>query len=92
MIGNIYAQGVKNSIAFGNMTGYTQEQTPYKFVGAVQNSVISYLTNCYEVEEEIGNSRAVDATAGKLNKVSRLQYNTDKRISRIKIKIVNTKG
>jgi len=75
MIGNIYAQGVKNSIAFGNMTGYTQEQTPYKFVGAVQNSVISYLTNCYEVEEEIGNSRAVDATAGKLNKVSRANLN-----------------
>ena len=54
VIGNIYnTPVVKNTIAFGNMTGYVAADgtkfIPYKFTGAVEEQVIAGLTNCYEV-------------------------------------------
>ena len=80
MIGNIYnTPSIKNSIAFGNMTGFTDsngdKKVPFKFTGAVENSVKAYLTKCYEVTEEIGSSRVSANTAGHLDTVSRTNLN-----------------
>ena len=80
MIGNIYdTASIKNSIAFGNMTGYTNssgvELKPFKFVGAVEDQVLATMTNCYEVLEEIGSSRVSTNTQGKLDSINRKNLN-----------------
>ncbi len=79
-IGNIYnTPVVKNSIAFGNMTGYVATDgtkfIPYKFTGAVESQVLAALSNCYEVLEETGSSRVSDNTQGKLNSISKNNLN-----------------
>ncbi len=79
-IGNIYnTPVVKNSIAFGNMTGYVATDgtkfIPYKFTGAVESQVREVLNNCYEVLEETGSSRVSDNTQGKLNSISKNNLN-----------------
>ena len=79
--GNVYDQGIKNSIAFGNMEGFDNPQTdadraqkPYKFIGS---AATSYLTNCYEVDEEEGNTRVTEATisSGQLKTIPRAELN-----------------
>lgn len=80
MIGNIYnSPSIKNSVAFGNMTGFTDssgaQKVPFKFTGAVENSVKTYLTKCYEVTEEKGSTRVSANTAGHLDTVSRANLN-----------------
>ncbi len=82
LVGNIYnTPTIKNSVAFGNMTGYTDtngnEVIPYKFVGALEAQVKACLTNCYEVTEEIGASRVNEGTAGHLDTVSRQNLNKE---------------
>ena len=79
-IGNIYnTPVVKNSIAFGNMTGYVATDgtkfIPYKFTGAIELQVLATLNNCYEVLEETGSSRVSDNTQGKLNSISKNNLN-----------------
>ncbi len=80
VIGNIYnTPVVKNTIAFGNMTGYVAtdgtEFIPYKFTGAVEAQILAALSNCYEVLEETGSSRVSDNTKGKLISVSKNNLN-----------------
>lgn len=82
MFGNIYNTPIiRNSIAFGNMTGYTNsegvELKPYKFVGAIETQVVATMTNCYEVLEEIGATRVSSNTQGKLNSVARVSLNKE---------------
>lgn len=82
LVGNIYnTPNIKNSVAFGNMTGYTDtdgnELVPYKFVGALEAQVKACLTNCYEVTEEIGASRVNADTAGHLDTISRQNLNKE---------------
>ncbi len=82
LIGNIYNTPViKNSVAFGNMTGYNDAQgnkmLPYKCVGAVQSQVIACLTKCYEVTECVGASRVSEATAGHLDTIARNNLNAE---------------
>ena len=82
LVGNIYnTPNIKNSVAFGNMTGYTNtdgnEVVPYKFVGALEAQVKACLTNCYEVTEEIGASRVNADTAGHLDTISRQNLNKE---------------
>lgn len=81
MIGNIYnTPKVNNSVAFGNMSGYTNNGTeykPYKFTGALEAQVIACLNKCYEVTEEVGASRVTANTAGKLDVVSRSNLNKE---------------
>ena len=81
-IGNIYnSPKVNNCIAFGNMTGYTDNSgtkfAPYKFTGAAESQVVACLTNCYEVDEEVGFSRVSNNTDGKLNSISKSRLNAD---------------
>lgn len=76
LIGNIYnTPKVKNSISFGNMSGYTDSEgneiLPYKCVGASESQINSCLTNCYEVEDETGASRVTENTNGKLNSITK---------------------
>ncbi len=70
-VGNIYnAPRIKNSIAFGKMTGYTKNDedfVPYKFTGTVESTILNTLENCYEYAGAIGFSRVTDATKGKLD-------------------------
>jgi len=80
MFGNIYNTPIiRNSIAFGNMSGYTNSQgvelKPYKFVGASEAQVVATMTNCFEVAEEIGSTRVSANTQGKLNSVARGNLN-----------------
>ncbi len=80
MFGNIYNTPViRNSIAFGNMSGYTNnagvELKPYKFAGASEAQVIATMTKCFEVDEEIGSTRVSENTNGKLNSVARANLN-----------------
>ncbi len=80
MFGNIYNTPViRNSIAFGSMTGYTNtagvELKPYKFVGASEAQIIETMTKCFEVDEEIGSTRVSENTNGKLNSVARANLN-----------------
>ncbi len=80
VIGNIYnTPVVKNTIAFGNMTGYVAtdgtEFVPYKFTGAVEEQILAALSNCYEVNEEVGSTRVSANTQGKLNSVARANLN-----------------
>ncbi|MCI9017052.1 MAG: hypothetical protein HFJ53_07830, partial [Clostridia bacterium] len=80
LVGNIYnTPSIKNSIAFGDMTGYTDttgnEMLPYKFTGAAEAQVKACLSNCYEVTEEIGSSRVNANTAGHLNTIARQNLN-----------------
>ena len=80
VIGNIYnTPVVKNTIAFGNMTGYVAtdgtEFVPYKFTGAVEAQILAALSNCYEVNEEVGSTRVSANTQGKLNSVARANLN-----------------
>ena len=82
LIGNIYnTPAIKNSISFGNMTGYDDEQgnelIPYKCVGVQESKVIACLTKCYEVEECIGASRVSENTNGHLDAVKRTDLNTE---------------
>lgn len=82
LIGNIYnTPKVNNSIAFGNMTGYTDtsgnKMIPYKFVGTSEEQVKACLNNCYEVTEETGASRVNDNTAGYLDTISRQNLNKE---------------
>ena len=82
LVGNIYnTPSIKNSIAFGNMTGYTDtsgnKMVPYKFVGALEAQVKACLSNCYEVTEEIGSSRVNTNTAGHLDTISRQNLNKE---------------
>ncbi len=82
MIGNIYnTPKVNSSIAFGNMTGYTDtsgnELVPYKFTGTTEAQVKACLNNCYEVTEEIGSSRVNANTAGHLDTISRQNLNKE---------------
>ena len=81
-IGNIYnTPKVNNSIAFGNMKGYTDTNgnalVPYKFTGAAEAQVKACLNNCYEVTEEIGSSRVNANTAGHLDTISRQNLNKE---------------
>ena len=82
LVGNIYnTPSIKNSIAFGNMTGYTDtngnELKPYKCVGAIESQIKACLNKCYEVTEEIGASRVSANTAGCLDTVSRQELNEE---------------
>lgn len=82
LIGNIYnTPSLKNSVAFGNMTGYNDAQgnrmLPYKCVGAVQSQVIACLTKCYEVTECVGASRVNATTAGHLDTIARNNLNAE---------------
>ncbi len=82
LIGNIYdTQSIKNSIAFGNMTGYTdsngQEEIPFKCVGAIESQIIACLTKCYEVSECDGATSVSDGTAGHLDTIARNNLNAD---------------
>ena len=82
MIGNIYNTiKVNNSIAFGNMTGFTDtagnRKVPYKFTGTNENQIKACLTNCYEVTEEVGTSSVTANTAGKLNTISNNSLNAE---------------
>ena len=82
LIGNIYnTPNIKNSVAFGNMTGYTDtngnEVVPYKSVGVLEAQVKACLNNCYEVTEEIGSSRVNANTAGHLDTISRQNLNKE---------------
>ena len=81
-IGNIYnTPKVNNSIAFGNMTGYTNTSgnklVPYKFTGALEAQIKACLSNCYEVTEEVGSSRVNDNTAGNLDTISKQNLNAE---------------
>lgn len=82
LAGNIYnTPSIKNSIAFGNMTGYEDAQgnkmLPYKCVGALQAQVIACLTKCYEVTECVGASRVNAETAGHLDTIARNKLNAE---------------
>ncbi len=82
LIGNIYnTPSIKNSISFGNMTGYTDTSgnnlVPYKFVGALEAQVKACLSKCYEVTEEIGASRVNANTVGHLDTISRQNLNKE---------------
>ncbi len=73
-VGNIYDKPIiRNSIAFGDMVGYTsnnKEYSPYKFTGALESNILNTLENCYEYADAIGYSRVTDATKGKLDVAS----------------------
>ena len=82
LIGNIYnTPTVKNCIAFGNMTGYTDtsgnRMIPYKFTGVVESQVKACLTKCYEITEETGASRVTGNTAGHLDTISKSNLNAE---------------
>ncbi|MCI8273737.1 MAG: hypothetical protein HFJ55_06630 [Clostridia bacterium] len=82
IVGNIYnTPAIKNSVAFGDMTGYDDtngnKMLPYKCVGAIESQVIACLTKCYEITECVGASRVSDKTAGHLDKTSRSSLNTE---------------
>ena len=82
LVGNIYnTPAIKNSIAFGDMTGYNDntgnKMIPYKCVGALEAQVNACLTKCYEVTESIGASRVTEATTGHLDTVARGDLNVD---------------
>lgn len=81
LIGNIYnTPTVKNCVAFGNMTGYQDQQgnqlLPYKCVGIAESQVKACLTKCYEITEEIGTSSVNVNTAGHLDTISNSNLNT----------------
>ena len=82
LVGNIYnTPSIKNSVAFGNMTGYEDaqgnEMLPYKCVGAVEAQVIACLSKCYEVTECVGASRVSAETAGHLDTIARNKLNAE---------------
>lgn len=80
MIGNIYNKPqISNCIAFGNMTGFTDdsgvEKIPYKFTGALKDTIIDCLNKCYEVKEETGTTSVTEDTEGHLDTVSENELN-----------------
>ncbi len=82
LVGNIYNKpAIKNSVAFGNMTGYDDAQgnklLPYKCVGAVESQVIACLTKCYEITDNIGASRVSEATKEHLDTIARANLNAE---------------
>lgn len=81
MIGNIYdTPSIRNSIALGNMSGYTDTSgntfIPYKFTGAETSQVIAGLENCFEYANAMGSSRITNETNGKLNEVNQKEVHT----------------
>ena len=81
VIGNMYDNPIiKNSIALGNMEGFTDnegnEKTPYKFAGALSTMIISTIQNCYEYEGAQGFSRITDETKDNLKLATETQIHT----------------
>ena len=82
LVGNIYnTPAIKNSVAFGNMTGYNDANgnkiQPYKCVGASESQINACLTKCYEITECVGASRVSENTLGHLDTISRDSLNIE---------------
>ncbi len=79
MIGlpNSNTSRVSNSITLGNMTGYTEDMVPYKFMYGDEALINQMLTKCYEYTEATGMSGVTANTAGHLDTVARNNLNAE---------------
>ena len=79
MIGlpNSNTSRVSNSITLGNMTGYTEDMVPYKFMYGNEALINQMLTKCYEYTEATGISGVTANTAGHLDTVARNNLNAE---------------
>lgn len=68
---------IKNSLAFGNMSGYQEDMVPSKFIYADATWINTMLTRCYEYSESTGTSNATTNTTGHLDTVSKSDLNKD---------------
>ena len=69
---------IKNSLAFGNMSAYTEDMLPSKFMYADDEALIkTMLTKCYEYSEATGKSNATSNTTGNLDVISKSNLNKE---------------
>ncbi len=69
---------IKNSLAFGNMSAYTEDMLPSKFMYADDEALIkTMLTKCYEYAEATGKSNATSNTSGNLDAISKSDLNKE---------------
>lgn len=68
---------IKNSLAFGNMSGYQNDMIPSKFIYADEAFVNTMLTKCYEYDVALGISNVTTNTSGHLDTVSQSQLNKE---------------
>lgn len=80
IVGNIYdSPTIKNSIALGNMEGFTigeVEKVPYKVTGATVANIIASIENCYEYAGASGFSSVTEETESKLKIATETQIHT----------------
>ncbi|MCI8394371.1 MAG: hypothetical protein HFH86_02680 [Bacilli bacterium] len=81
IIGNIYDNPViKNSLALGNMKGFTnangEEKIPFKVTGAADANITATMDNCYEYAKSQGSSSINDVTANKIKEATEAQVHT----------------
>ena len=81
IVGNIYdTPTIKNSIALGNMEGFTNsegiEKLPYKVTGAAIASIIASMENCFEYIGAHGSSSATEETKNNLKIATEEQIHT----------------
>lgn len=68
---------IKNSLAFGNMSGYQNDMIPSKFIYADEALVNTMLTKCYEYDVALGATNVTENTVGHLETVSQPQLNKE---------------
>ena len=68
---------ISNSITLGNMTGYTEDMVPHKFMYGDEALMNQMLTNCYELTEATGISGVTANTDGHLQTVARQNLNAE---------------
>ncbi len=68
---------IKNSLSFGNMSAYTEDMIPSKFMYADESFIKTMLTKCYEYSEATGKSDATSNTVGNLDVVSKSDLNKE---------------
>ena len=81
IVGNIYDNPtIRNSIALGNMEGFTtaegEEKIPYKVTGAAVASILASIENVYEYVGSHGFSSIVEETASKIKEATEEQIHT----------------
>lgn len=80
-VGNIYdSPTIKNSIALGNMTGFTDANSNNinvnKFTAASESIIIAQLENCYEVTQKTGTSSVNENTKTHLDTIDESKIKT----------------
>lgn len=82
IVGNVYDNPmIKNSIALGNMEGFTnadgQEKIPYKVIGAEAAKILTSVENVYEYADSHGFSSITDETSSKIKEATEEQIHTN---------------